>query len=264
MTQIQPLLRAQGVSVSFSGAHGRVDAVRDVSLDVHPGEVVAVIGESGSGKSTLARALVGMVPVRAGQLWLGDELLPAEARKRTLAQRRRIGMIFQDSGAAFDPRFTVERILREPLDLLLRDSERASAPPPRDLLERVRLPASLLSRHPHELSGGQRQRVGIARALAGRPDLLICDEAVSALDVSVQAQILNLLSELQEEDGLSFLFITHDLSVVEYFADRVAVIFKGQLLETGTLSEVFDAPKSAYTRRLLDAMPTLETHTEQP
>lgn len=258
MTTASGLLSVQGMSVSFNGARGRVDAVRDVSLDIQPGEVLAVIGESGSGKSTLARALLGMVPMRSGQLHLHGEHLPPDARRRTLAQKRRIGMIFQDSAAAFNPRFTIERILLEPLTLMTNGKDTHKAQRPAELLDKVRLSSDFLSRYPHELSGGQRQRVGIARALAGNPDLLICDEAVSALDVSVQAQILNLLSDLQEEGGLSFLFITHDLSVVEYFADRVAVMFRGELLETGSLSEVFDAPKTDYTRRLLQAVPRLD------
>ncbi|TCQ99081.1 ATP-binding cassette domain-containing protein [Neorhizobium sp. JUb45] len=258
MTTASSLLSAQGVSVSFNGARGRVDAVRDVSLDIQPGEVLAVIGESGSGKSTLARALLGMVPMRSGQLHLDGEHLAADTRRRTLAQKRRIGMIFQDSAAAFNPRFTIERILLEPFTLMTSGKDPHKAQRPAELLDKVRLSSDFLSRYPHELSGGQRQRVGIARALAGDPDLLICDEAVSALDVSVQAQILNLLSDLQEEGGLSLLFITHDLSVVEYLADRVAVMFRGELLETGSLSEVFDAPKTDYTHRLLQAVPRLD------
>lgn len=250
-----PLLSAVDLSVSFQGPSGRVDAVREVSLDVHAGEVLAVIGESGSGKSTLARTLLGMLPPSRGQILLEKEPLAGTASARTLPQRRRISMVFQDSSAAFNPRFTVEKILREPLKLLAARQEKSEPTRLAELLEWVSLSPSLLSRHPHELSGGQRQRVGIARALASDPDLLICDEAVSALDVSVQAQILNLLSDLQDQKGLTFLFITHDLDVVEYFADRIAVMHRGKLLETGPLARVLDHPESDYTRKLLNARP---------
>ncbi|XAH22311.1 ATP-binding cassette domain-containing protein [Xylophilus sp. GW821-FHT01B05] len=253
----KPLLDVAGIDVAFDGAHGTVHAVRDVSLQLQRGEVLAIVGESGSGKSSLARSIMGMVPARAGRLTLDGAGLAASARHRTLAQRRSISMVFQDSGAAFDPRFTVQRILEEPLRHLAQalspDAGGADTTAAR-LLDDVGLSRTLLDRRPHELSGGQRQRVGIARALATAPDLLICDEAVSALDVSVQAQILNLLSDLQARRQLSFLFITHDISVVEYFADRIAVMYQGQLLETGFASDVLDAPQHAYTRRLLESV----------
>jgi peptide/nickel transport system ATP-binding protein len=251
------LLSANGLSVWFHGAAGRTDAVRNVSLDIKAGEVLAIIGESGSGKSTLARALLGMITPGHGSLLMDGSPLPGPASKRTRAQRRRISMVFQDSSAAFNPRFTVEQVLLEPLRLMGTQREAGAKQHPAALLEQVSLSSSLLSRRPHELSGGQRQRVGIARALASEPDLLICDEAVSALDVSVQAQILNLLSDLQANRGLAFLFITHDLGVVEYFADRLAVMFAGQILETGSLSAVLDHPQTDYTRKLLDARPAL-------
>ena len=244
-----PLLAVDEAGVVFDGPHGRVEALRGVSLRLHPAEVLAVVGESGSGKSTLARVLMGMVPASSGRLALDGEALALDARARPLRQRRQIGMVFQDSAAAFDPRFSVERILREPLALLAHDD----APSPRSLLDSVGLPASLLERRPHELSGGQRQRVGIARALAGRPRVLICDEAVSALDVSVQAQILNLLVDLQAAHGLAILFITHDLAVVSYIADRVAVMRGGEIVESGELAQVIDRPAHDYTRHLLAA-----------
>lgn len=252
------LLAASDLYVSFDGAHGRIDVVRGVSLDVRRGEALALIGESGSGKSTLARTLLGMVPHRAGSLTMEGTPLRGPARERSLEQRRRIGMVFQDSAASFNPRLTVDRILREPLELLRRAHGRSSTLQPADLLDQVGLSRSLLGRRAHELSGGQRQRVGIARALAGEPDLLICDEPVSALDVSVQAQILNLLSDLQEETELAFLFITHDLTVVEYFADRVAVMCDGRIVESGPLDSVLDRPETTYTRGLLDAVPKFD------
>lgn len=252
------LLAVDNLHVSFSARHGQVHAVQGVSLDVRPGEVLAVVGESGSGKSTLARALMGMVPVNRGHLLLNDQPISFLAAKRSVSQRRLLGMVFQDSSAAFNPRFTIERILREPIELLGSDEghdahRRASPVSPAELLDSVGLASSILHRRPHELSGGQRQRVGIARALAAQPQLLICDEAVSALDVSVQAQILNLLIDLQTERGLSLLFITHDLSVVSYMADRIAVMYQGQLLETGDVHQILDHPTHAYTQRLIDA-----------
>ncbi len=248
-----PLLEVNGLQVDFHGAHGLVQAVRQVSFSLQRGEVLAIVGESGSGKSTLARAVMGMTPPRAGRVLLDGVPLAPAARARTLAQRQRLSMVFQDSAAAFDPRFTVRRILAEPLNLIER-GRAGAAPEAEQLLAKVGLPAALLGRYPHELSGGQRQRVGIARALACAPDLLICDEAVSALDVSVQAQILNLLSDLQQSLGLAFLFITHDLAVVEYFADRIGVMYRGELLEIDEAATVLDAPAHAYTRTLLGSL----------
>ncbi|NTJ44079.1 ABC transporter ATP-binding protein [Agrobacterium larrymoorei] len=209
-----------------------------------------IVGESGSGKSTLARSVVGMVAPQTGSIALEGEHLAPSAPARTIEQRRKIGMVFQDSSSAFDPRFTVEQILREPIKLLARGTPEISI---RELLDLVSLPSDVLDRRARDLSGGQRQRVGIARALAGSPKLLICDEAVSALDVSVQAQILNLLVDLQAERRLSLLFITHDLAVVEYLADHIAVMYRGEFVERGVAAKVLDHPEHAYTRQLLSA-----------
>ncbi|SKD04917.1 ABC transporter [Burkholderia sp. CF099] len=255
VTEVPTLLSANDLHVSFGQGARRIDVLRGVSFDIARGEVLAVVGESGSGKSTLARVLIGMVRAQRGALHLAGEPASLDLAKRTLAQRHGIGMVFQDSAAAFDPRFTVARIIDEPLALLSRGDrvQRSSKKTIAALIDRVGLPASVLDRRPHELSGGQRQRIGIARALAGEPRLLICDEAVSALDVSVQAQILNLLADLQSERGLAMLFITHDLSVVAYLADRIAVMAGGELVETGDAAQVLDAPAHDYTRRLLEA-----------
>jgi ABC-type glutathione transport system ATPase component len=249
MTDGRPLLSVHDLSVSFSsGAHGRIDAVRNVSFDVQAGEVLAIVGESGSGKSTLGRALLGMVAPTSGAIRLDGEIIAASARRRARSVRRRIGMVFQDSVGAFDPRFDVRRILLEPL-VLLGDGTRAERTTQIErLLDDVGLSASLCDRLPHELSGGQRQRLGIARALASSPDLLICDEAVSALDLSVQAQILNLLDELQRRRRLTLVFITHDLAVVEYLADRIGVMHRGRLVEIGPAPHVLDHPRHPYTR----------------
>lgn len=248
--ELPPLLSASGISVSFRRSHKMIQALRGVSLSVTRGEVLAIVGESGSGKSTLARAIMGMIPFN-GLVALEGETLPKRTRERSQAQRRRVSMVFQDNASGFDPRFTVERILLEPLRFM----DTVSEVTPTQLLDSVGLSAEFLRRRPHELSGGQRQRVGIARALAGNPDLLICDEAVSALDVSVQAQILNLLAGLQVKRQLAFIFITHDLGVVQYFADRVAVMRDGDIVEYGALAEVLDHPRHPYTKQLLDSMP---------
>ncbi|RWX81307.1 ABC transporter ATP-binding protein [Neorhizobium lilium] len=245
-----PLLSVRGLTVTFESRGRRVDAVRDMSFDLQAGEVFAVVGESGSGKSTLARSVVGMIAPKAGTIELNGESLAPSAQGRSVEQRRKIGMVFQDSSSAFDPRFTVEQILKEPINLLARGAANLSI---KELLDLVSLPSDVLGRRARDLSGGQRQRVGIARALAGSPSLLICDEAVSALDVSVQAQILNLLGDLQAERGLSLLFITHDLSVVEYLADHIAVMYRGDLVESGKAADVLDRPAHEYTRQLLSA-----------
>ncbi|PPQ14399.1 ABC transporter ATP-binding protein [Bradyrhizobium sp. AC87j1] len=248
MNPQSPLLSVEGLDVVLEGQHGQAHIVRQVSFQLESREVLTIIGESGSGKSTLARALMGMIRPRGGRIALNGELLAPAARNRMPAQRRQLGMVFQDIAAAFDPRFTVKRILSEPLSALRGDCDKAT---PKQLLDDVGLSTALLDRYPHELSGGQRQRVSIARALACSPSLLICDEAVSALDLSVQAQILNLLSDLQERRGLAFLFITHDVGVVEYFADRIAVMYRGELLECGPAAKVLDFPKHPYTHALL-------------
>jgi len=247
-----PLLRVRDLHVRFPKAIK--DAVGGVSFDLNVNEVLGVVGESGSGKSTIARALMGMVEPYKGTIELEGMAVASTARRRPLSERRRLSMVFQDSLAAMAPHFTVERIVNEPLVLtgaLRSDGARTA----RGLLESVGLAPDVLTRHPSELSGGQRQRVQLARALASKPDLLICDEAVSALDVSVQAQILNLLVDLQASAGLAILFITHDLSVVEYLADRVLVMHSGELVEEGPMHQVLDAPREPYTRRLLEARP---------
>ncbi|NSL21326.1 ABC transporter ATP-binding protein [Agrobacterium tumefaciens] len=250
MAPVVPALSAQDISVVYESRGRKVEAVKSVSIDLWPGEVLAVVGESGSGKSTLARSILGMVPQATGSVKLGGESVSLPATERSRADRRKVGMVFQDSSSAFNPRFTVEQILQEPLSLLATPRQTLK---PAHLLDIVGLSSSLLQRRPRDLSGGQRQRVGIARALAASPGVLICDEAVSALDVSVQAQILNLLSDLQVQNSLAILFITHDLSVVSYLADRIAVMYRGELLETGAADEILDRPVHDYTRKLLAA-----------
>jgi ABC-type glutathione transport system ATPase component len=229
-------------------------AVDNVSLDIAKGEVLGIVGESGSGKSTLANIAVGLIAPTAGEVFLEDWPLSELARRHTDPWRRRIQMVFQDSGGALNPRKTVARCLGETLAL------RGVPRPDRDretveLLALVGLGPEAATRLPHELSGGQRQRVGLARALAMQPDILIADEPVSSLDVSLQAQIINLLSRLTRELGLTLLFISHDLALVRTLCTRVAVMQHGQIVEEGPSLSVLDHPQHAYTQLLIAAVP---------
>ncbi len=256
-----PVARLVEASVRFDIRGGllgrathRVHAVEGVSFDIRPGETFALVGESGCGKSTIARALVGLVPYEGHVEVAGHPLkgLTAEGRRRLCSD---VQMVFQDPMAALDPRMPVGAAVAEPLAIHgigSRAERRARAA---DLFARVGLAPEHLARYPHEFSGGQRQRICIARALALSPRLIICDESVSALDVSVQARVLALLEALKAEFGIAYLFISHDMAVVENIADRVAVMFLGQIVELGTRAQVFGDPRHPYTRRLLEAVP---------
>jgi peptide/nickel transport system ATP-binding protein len=256
-----PVARLRDVSVRFplrGGLLGRVThevhAVESVSFDIRRGETLALVGESGCGKSTIARAMVGLVP-HAGTIEIaGKELRLADAAGLR-GVRRKVQMVFQDPMAALDPRCRVGDLITEPLAVHGIGTSEERRERAADLMERVGLTAGQLDRYPHEFSGGQRQRICIARALALQPDLIIADESVSALDVSVQARVLDLLRALQKEFGLAYLFISHDMAVVESMADRVAVMYLGQIVEMGTTEQIFGDPQHAYTRRLLDAVP---------
>lgn len=238
---------------------GHVRAVDGVSLAVERGETVALVGESGCGKTTVGRSVLRLVEPRAGSVrFAGEELigLGPQALRRA---RRRMQMVFQDPMTALDPRMRIRDTLVEGLEAFGIGSDAAARTErARELLARVRLPAEHLHRFPHEFSGGQRQRIGIARALSVDPRLIVLDEAVSALDVSIQAQILNLLADLQDEFGLAYLFISHDLSVVRYLARRVAVMYLGQIVEAATTEALFAEPLHPYTKGLLAAIPSLD------
>ncbi|VVM47511.1 putative ABC transporter ATP-binding protein YejF [Pseudomonas fluorescens] len=251
------LLAASGLGKSFAGPDGSVRQVlNEVSLQLRAGQTLGVVGESGSGKSTLGRILLGLEQPDQGRVeFAGSDWLALGAEQKRRA-RQGIQVVFQDPLASFDPRYSVLRVLSEALALagVPRTLQRAEAVA---LLERVQLPASVLDRRPLELSGGQRQRIAIARALAMKPRLLICDEPVSALDVSVQARILALLAELKAELNLACLFISHDLGVVEQVSDHVLVMQAGRVVEQGSAAQVLGQPRHAYTRALLDAVPTL-------
>lgn len=230
-------------------------AVDDVSFTLHKGEVLGLVGESGCGKSTLSRSLMGLLPVHSGQILFNGLDLANLPTAKWREVRRHIQMIFQDPYSSLNPRMTVGDMLMEPMKvhkIVPADEVKKEA---LRLLDIVKLPATSFSRYPHQFSGGQRQRIGIARALSLRPQLLICDESVSALDVSVQAQILNLLKDLQAGFGLTYLFISHDLSVVHYISDQVMVMQAGKIVESGTAEQVLRSPVNPYTQRLINAMP---------
>lgn len=259
------LLQVRNLSVTFAipkrgawpwTAPAKLRAVSDVSFDLNAGETLGIVGESGSGKSTLARAIVGTLPASGGQvLWQGDDLLKLGIDARR-AQRRDVQMIFQDPLAALNPRMPVGEIIAEPLithhPTTPKSEVRARV---RDIMDRVGLLSNQLNRYPHEFSGGQCQRIGIARALILRPKLVICDEPVSALDVSIQAQVINLLADLQRDLGLAMIFIAHDLSVVKHISDRIMVMYLGRQMETAAAKELIRTPRHPYTRALIASVP---------
>ncbi|WP_275298716.1 dipeptide ABC transporter ATP-binding protein [Achromobacter xylosoxidans] len=262
----EPVLRVEKLTTRFDVGHNlfgrvthRVHAVEEVSFDVYPGETLALVGESGSGKSTIGKTLQQLVAPTSGAVrYNGQDIFSMDAAGRQRL-RQEIQYIFQDPYASLDPRKTVAFSIAEPIRThrLLTD-EAAIARRVGELLEQVGLKPEHARRYPHEFSGGQRQRVCIARALASDPKLIIADESVSALDVSIQAQILNLLMDLQKHRGLSYLFITHDMAVVEKVSHRVAVLYLGQIVELGTRRQIFESPQHAYTRKLLAAVPVAE------
>lgn len=242
-----------------------VHAVRDLGFRVRPGEILGIVGESGCGKSTLAKMLVGLEYPTDGEIRFDGEPLAAAGHKPNLkVLSRRVQYIFQDPNSSLNPRKTIREILSAPLKHLrgmnAEERERRLA----ELMEHVNLRPEFLDRYPHEFSGGQAQRIGIARALAAEPDILILDEPVSALDVSVQAQVLNLLKRLREEFQLTYLFISHDLGVVRNFCDRVAVMYFGRIVEEAGVDDLFSRPIHPYTRRLLDSVPGVDTRVLPP
>lgn len=243
-------------------------AVRNVNLDIHRGEALGVVGESGSGKSTLGRMLLGLHDKTEGEVHFGATCLPRVYRRADFRHwAAHMQMVFQDPYATLNPRFTVGDSVAEPLRLMKKREGVLAAPLNieqcvRRALERVGLSAAMAQRYPHEFSGGQRQRIGLARALISEPKILVCDEPVSALDVSVQAQIINLLARLRREMGLTLIFISHDLAIVRHLCDRVAVMKAGQIVELADTDTLFESPKHEFTQRLLMARQLNGSHRE--
>ncbi|PJR09104.1 ABC transporter ATP-binding protein [Sinorhizobium meliloti] len=266
----KPIIEVRGLGKNFilkRSILGRplaaVGAVDDVTFSLMPGETLAIVGESGCGKSTLGRLLMRLIKPTAGEVFIDGQDVTNISHAAMRRQRQRVQLIFQDPYASLNPRMTIAQTIAEPLMLhnIVPAAQRSKRVA--QLLEMVGLRPEQASRYPHEFSGGQRQRVVIARALASEPKAIICDEAVSALDVSIQAQILNLLKDLQNRLGLAFIFISHDLGVVKHIADRVAVMYLGKVVEIGTSDDVFDAPRHPYTRALLSAIPVVAPPSHQ-
>ncbi len=259
----EPLLVVRDLKVHFPfrrglfGKAGVIRAVDGVSFEIRPGETLGLVGESGCGKSTTARAIVGLIDphVKTGQVWLGGQRIDGLSPRAMLPHRRIVQMIFQDPYASLNPRMTVGSIIGEPLAIFGLGRPRDRKLRTMELMDLVGLNPTYLNRYPHEFSGGQRQRIGIARALAVEPKLLVCDEPVSALDVSIQAQVINLLVELQERLGVAYLFISHDLSVVRHISHRIGVMYLGRIVELAEADELHRRPLHPYTQALLSAVP---------
>jgi peptide/nickel transport system ATP-binding protein/oligopeptide transport system ATP-binding protein len=262
MLKNEVLLEATGLYKTYTQTSGFfvkkqrvIKALNNVSVSIKKGETLAIVGESGSGKSTLARCLLQLLSLDQGELFFKGKNLNSLDVKDKKYLKRHIQMVFQDPYASLNPRMKISEILEEGLlihdlgDKFSRDKKM------RDMIKKVGLEVSDLNKYPHQFSGGQRQRIGIARALIVEPELVICDEPVSALDVSIQAQILLLLKELQKELGLSYLFISHDLRVVRHMADNIAVMHQGKIVEQGSIKGIYEKPKAHYTRELLNAIP---------
>lgn len=250
-----PLLEIRQLRVRYRKGRRTVDAVDDVSFDVCTGETVGLVGESGSGKSTLANAVLGLVPIESGEIrFAGRDVVNLSFKERR-AFYRQAQIVFQDPYSSLNPVRTIGRILAEPLEALGQTDRATARERVHVMLARVGLPEDAEGRYPREFSGGQRQRIAIARALMPNPRLVICDEATSALDLSIQAQILNVLQDLQADSGLSYLFVSHDLDVVKHMCNRVIVLYKGRVMESGAAASVFDNPAHPYTRSLREAAP---------
>jgi len=264
-----PLLKLEDVRVHFKIPNGIFDtktlkAVDGVSFELEAGSTLGVVGESGCGKSTLARAILGIHPPTSGKIWLNGEELTGKTPRQMRPFRETMQVVFQDPLASLNPRMTVGEAIAEPLRVFKPEMSAADRRRKvRESMELVGLLPNQINRYPHEFSGGQCQRIGIARALAVEPKLLLCDEPVSALDVSIQAQIVNLLMDLQQEMGLSLLFIAHDLSVVRHISDRVLVMYLGRAMELSDRDELYAAPQHPYTQALIDAVPIPDPEKER-
>jgi peptide/nickel transport system ATP-binding protein len=253
-TSCVPLVTVRNVIKVFDA---RIRAVDDVSLDIHAGETLGLVGESGSGKSTLGRLILRIIEPTSGSVTFDGTDVFSASSSELRRLRRQMQIIFQDPFGSLDPRMTVEQVVTEPLLVHEKMSRELRSQRAAELMKAVGLDTSALRRYPHEFSGGQRQRIGIARALAMRPKFIVADEPVSALDVSVGAQIVNLLLQLQREFGLTYLFISHSMPIVRYLSSRIAVMYRGKLVETGETEQITTSPQHPYTQMLLNATPEI-------
>jgi len=259
------ILEVKNLKKYFKTARGTLHAVDDVSFSIEKGKTLGIVGESGCGKSTTGRAILRLLEPTDGKVFFEGKDITSLSGSKMRQMRRDMQIIFQDPFSSLDPKKTVSQTIAEPIieNKIIKDKKAVDAKV-RELMKTVGLAERLVNSYPHELDGGRRQRIGIARALAMEPKFIVCDEPVSALDVSIQAQILNLLQELKEQMGLTFIFITHDLSVVNHFADEIAVMYLGQLIEKAPTEELFDHPVHPYTKALLSAIPIPEVGIERP
>lgn len=251
-----PILSVNNIKVYFGDEPKVVKAVEDVSFELFAGEALGIVGESGCGKSTIAKALLGLAPLKSGEIIINGHDVKSFSTEQGRYNRRHIQMIFQDPLASLNPRYTIEQILNEPLNMFFPSySSEQRTKAIKEMMSMVGLNPDFIVRYPHEFSGGQCQRIAIARSMLVQPDILVCDEAVSALDVSIQGQIINLLKDLQKQFGLSLIFISHNLNVVRYISNRVMVLYLGKLMEEGKAQDLFENPKHPYTKALLGAIP---------
>ena len=255
-----PVIEVKNLKKYFSVPNGELHAVDDVSFKIERGTTMGIVGESGCGKSTLGRTIIHLLENTSGQILLNGEDVTNVSRKQMKGLREKMQIIFQDPYSSLNPRMTIEETFREQLKLSGRFSKKELDDEVDRLLDLCGIEERLATADPHELDGGRRQRVGIARALALHPDFIVCDEPVSALDVSIQAQILNLLMDLQDEFGLTLMFVTHDLSVVRHISDTIGVMYLGQMVETCSTEELFENQLHPYTKALLSAIPSVDIH----
>ena len=251
----EPLLSVENLSVCFDTDEGTVRAVDGVCLDIRRGEVLGLVGESGCGKTTCGKVILRILDATAGSIYFDGHDITHLSRKEMIQLRRRMMIIYQDPFGSLDPRMTVGAAIAEPMEVHKVARKKKKEEKVVEIMRKVGLTPDQMNRYPHEFSGGQRQRIGIARALAASPEFIVADEAVSALDVSIQGQIINLLQDLQKEFGLTLLFVAHDLSVIKHISDRVAVMYLGKIVEMTSKKELFDNPKHPYTEALLSAIP---------
>ncbi len=252
------LIEARGVKKYFSVPAGTNHAVDDVSFKIEKGETIGIVGESGCGKSTLGRTLIRLYEPTGGQIFMNGKDITNIKGKELKKVRENMQIIFQDPYSSLNPRMTVSETIKEPLVLSRRFKKKEIEEAADELMDRVGVEQRLRLAYPHEMDGGRRQRVGIARALALNPEFIMCDEPVSALDVSIQAQVLNLLMDLQEQMGLTYMFVTHDLSVVRHISNNIAVMYLGQMVETSPSKKLFEQPLHPYTKALLSAIPSID------